>query len=310
MKKEAAARGVPLAAALPLDLLAAVCRALPAAFYFANPLVEPIVLRHLDIVFGGQAANGARELLDFGFSLCDAVLRHRGHTGGVDSLDEVHHLRQVCLGQLNALGVGDRKRFAHGGNKAATLLGARLRGASVGPAVGHAGLVDAVVEHEFGPHAVGDVVLDGMGDAAARIEPVDRGDGCGVRAGRRAKADFACIGKGERAVEKHGVHALADTKNGMLPAKAFGNLLLARNAVAQRGDERVGSHDALHSLECLVETGGLDCHIEEQMRWTYSAGQTAKTRAGYPTPSRTLGKVQKMTAPVAGSSSRWSMTSI
>ena len=85
MKKEAAARGVPLAAALPLDLLATVCRALPAAFYFANPLVEPIVLRHLDIVFGGQAANGARELLDFGFSLCDAVLRHRGHTGGVDS---------------------------------------------------------------------------------------------------------------------------------------------------------------------------------------------------------------------------------
>ena len=41
------------------------------------------------------------------FSLRDAVLRHRGHTGGVDSLDEVHHLRQVCLGQLNALGVGD-----------------------------------------------------------------------------------------------------------------------------------------------------------------------------------------------------------
>ena len=83
MKKEAAARGVPLAAALPLGLLAAVCRALPAAFYFANPLVEPIVLRHLDIVFDGQMANGARELLDFGFSLRDAVLRHRGHTGRV-----------------------------------------------------------------------------------------------------------------------------------------------------------------------------------------------------------------------------------
>lgn len=44
----------------------------------------------------------------------------------------------------------------------------------------------------------------------------------------------------------------------MLPAKALGNLLLARNAVAQRGDERVGSHDALHSLECLVESRRLD----------------------------------------------------
>ena len=76
------------------------------------------------------------------------------------------------------------------------------------------------------------VALDGMGDAAARIELVDSGDGRGVRAGRRAKADLARIGKGERAVEEHGVHALADTKDGVLPAKAFGNLLLARNAVA------------------------------------------------------------------------------
>ena len=230
-------------------------------------------------MFGCEAADGARELINLGFAPCDAVLSHRGHTGGVDSLDEVHHLRQVCLGQFNALGVGDRKRFAHGGNKAATLLGARLRGASVGPAVGHAGLVDAVVEHEFGPHAVGDVVLDGMGDAAARIELVDHGDGCGVRAGRRAKADFARIGKGERAVEKHGVHALADTKNGMLPAKAFGNLLLARNAVAQRGDERVGSHDALHSLECLVETGGLDCQ-DDQIGGRRLAGTDGREIAG------------------------------
>ena len=74
----------------------------------------------------------------------------------------------------------------------------------------------------------------------------------------RAKANLARIGKGERAVEEHGIHALANTKNGMLPAKALGNLLLARNAVAQRGDERVGPHDALHSLERLVESRRLD----------------------------------------------------
>lgn len=129
--------------------------ALPAFLDIADAPIEPLVLRCLDIVFGCEAADGARELINLCFALRDAVLSHRGHTGGVDSLDEVHHLRQVCLGQFNALGVGDRKRFAHGGNKAATLLGARLRGASVGPAVGHAGLVDAVVEHEFGPHAVG-----------------------------------------------------------------------------------------------------------------------------------------------------------
>ena len=123
------------------------------------------------------------------------------------------------------------------------------------------------------------VALDGMGDAAARVEPVDSGDGRGVRAGRRAKADLARIGKGERAVEKHGVHALADTKNGMLPAKAFGNLLLARNAVAQRGDERVGSHDALHSLECLVETGGLD-RQDDQIGGRCLAGADGREIAG------------------------------
>ena len=102
------------------------------------------------------------------------------------------------------------------------------------------------------------VALDGMGDAAACVELVDGGDGSGLGVCCRAKANLARIGKGERAVEEHGVHALANTKNGMLPAKALGNLLLTRNAVAQRGDERVGSHDALHSLECLVESRRLD----------------------------------------------------
>ena len=72
-----------------------------------------------------------------------------------------------------------------------------------------------------------------MGDAAARIELVDGSNGSGLGARCRAKANLARIGKGERAVEEYGVHALADTKNGVLPAKALGNLLLARDAVAQ-----------------------------------------------------------------------------
>lgn len=81
--------------------------ALPAFLDIADAPIEPLVLWCLDIVFGCEAADGARELINLGFAPCDAVLSHRGHTGGVDSLDEVHHLRQVCLGQLNALGVGD-----------------------------------------------------------------------------------------------------------------------------------------------------------------------------------------------------------
>ena len=60
----------------------------------------------------------------------------------------------------------------------------------------------------------------------------------------------------------------------------------------------------------LVSVRGCCYEKETFALCAYAAGQTVKTRAGYPTPSRTLGKVQKMTAPVAGSSSRWSMTSI
>lgn len=232
MKKEAAAREVPFAAVFAIETVGCGAAALPAGLDFADARIEPFVLRHLDTVLGREAADGTRKFLDLGSALSDAVLRHRGHAGGIEPFYETHHLRQVFLGELDALGIGDCKRLAHGGDKTAELLGALLRSASVGAAVGHTGLVDAVVEHEFGPHAMCDVVLDGMGDAAARVEPVDSGDGRGVGAGGRTKADLARIGKGERAVEKHSVHALADSEDGVLPAKALGNLLLAGDAVA------------------------------------------------------------------------------
>ncbi len=133
---------------------------------------------------------------------------------------------------------------------------------------------------EFWPHAVRNVALDGMGDAAARIELVDGGNGCGLGARCRAKANLARIGKGELSVEEHGVHALADAQDGMLPAKALGNLLLARNAVAQRGDERVRAHDVFHSLERLVETGGLD-RQDDQIGGCCLAGAHGLESAGF-----------------------------
>ena len=65
----------------------------------------------------------------------------------------------------------------------------------------------------------------------------------------------------------------------MLPAKTLGNLLLARNAVAQRGDERIGPHDALHSLECLVESGCLD-REDDQIGGCRLAGADGFERTG------------------------------
>ena len=53
-----------------------VSRALPACLDIANALIEPFVLRCLDIVLGRQTADGAGELLDLCFALRDAVLSH------------------------------------------------------------------------------------------------------------------------------------------------------------------------------------------------------------------------------------------
>lgn len=129
MKKEAAARGVPFAAVFAIETVGCGAAALPAGLDFADARIEPFVLRRLDTVLGREAADGTRKFLDLGSALSDAVLRHRGHAGGIEPFYEAYHLRQVRLGELDALGIGDCKRLAHGGNKAATLLGAWIRGA-------------------------------------------------------------------------------------------------------------------------------------------------------------------------------------
>lgn len=96
--------------------------------------------------------------------------------------------------------------------------------------------------------------------------------------------------EGELSVEEHGVHALANTKNGMLPAKALGDLLLARNAVAQRGDERIGPHDALHSLECHIESSRLD-RKNDQIGGRCLAGADRFERTGHAVDGERIARV-------------------
>ena len=50
--------------------------ALPVFLDIADAPIEPLVLRCLDIVFGCEPADGARELINLGFAPCDAVLSH------------------------------------------------------------------------------------------------------------------------------------------------------------------------------------------------------------------------------------------
>ena len=76
----------------------------------------------------------------------------------------------------------------------------------------------------------------------------------------------------------------------MLPAKALGDLLLARNAVAQRGDERIGPHDALHSLECHIESSRLD-RKNDQIGGRCLAGADRFERTGHAVDGERIARV-------------------
>ena len=76
----------------------------------------------------------------------------------------------------------------------------------------------------------------------------------------------------------------------MLPAKALGDLLLARNAVAQRGDERIGPHDALHSLECHIESSRLD-RKNDQIGGRHLAGADRFERTGLAVDGERIARV-------------------
>lgn len=72
MKMKAAVRECPCGG-FAVESVDVVSRALPACLDIANALIEPFVLRCLDIVLGRQTADGAGELLDLGFAPRDSV---------------------------------------------------------------------------------------------------------------------------------------------------------------------------------------------------------------------------------------------
>ena len=196
----------------------------------------------------------------------DAVLRHGGHAVRVEPFDDVQHLGEVRLRERDALGVGHRERLAHGAHETAALLAAALGGAAVGSTVGHARLVDAVVHHELGPHAMANVLLHHMRHAGTLVKVGDIGHNLRVCARRCAKANLAGVAVSERAIEKHHVHALADAQHRVLPAESGGDALLARDAVAQACNARVGAYHGFHRVERLVKTGCLDSENHQVSR--------------------------------------------
>ena len=77
-------------------------RWLPVCFDLANAVVEPSILRDEDTVLLGKANDGPSEFLDLGSAVRDTVLRHRGHACWVNRGDEVHHIAQIQLGELDS----------------------------------------------------------------------------------------------------------------------------------------------------------------------------------------------------------------
>ena len=103
-----------------------------------------------------------------------------------------------------------------------------------------------------------DVLLHHVRHAGALVKVGNVSNNLGICACRRAKANLSGVAVGERAVEKHHVHALADAQHGTLPAESCGNALLARDAVAQARDARMGAHHGFHRVERLGQAGCLD----------------------------------------------------
>ena len=97
----------------------------------------------------------------------------------------------------------------------------------------------------------------------ARVQVVDGLHHGGFRPLGCSKADFSALDKGQRSVEKDRVHTLADSENGVLPSKALSDSLLARDAVAERGDAGIGPHYGFHRVERLLESRGLDRKYDE-----------------------------------------------
>ena len=120
------------------------------------------------------------------------------------------------------------------------------------------------------------VPLHHMRHAGTLVKARDIGHYLRVCARRCAKANLSGVAVGKCAIEKHHVHALADAQHRALPAKSGGNALLARDAVAQARDARVGVHHSFHRVERLLKAGRLDSKNHQVSRGCLARAHTAQ----------------------------------
>ena len=96
------------------------------------------------------------------------------------------------------------------------------------------------------------------GDARALEEIRDVvDDSCG-RALGGSQVDVARAAVAQLAGQEGGVEALGGCEHDVVPAKALGDALLARDAVQQRRDARVGANERGCLVERGIQAGGLD----------------------------------------------------
>ena len=77
-------------------------------------LVQPVVDRDGNAVFGGQPANGACKQLHFALPVVFAVLPHRGLTVGGQVVNDVHPCGHVLLRERDTLCIGHGGHLPHG----------------------------------------------------------------------------------------------------------------------------------------------------------------------------------------------------
>ena len=198
----------------------------------------------------GAAHDLAREGIDLGGVVVDHVLAHGGGAARIERPLQRDHARKLAFGDRDALGRGHSDHLAHGRHIGAEIL-AQLVGhnLAIGNLIGGAGLVDAHVQHEFGPKAIGDVLLNQVGEVGRFEDGAYGVEGRLRRLGEHADVELAIFAIGEGGPEPHGVHALRYAHHDAVPAVARGDGLLARDAVEHGDDAGVRADQGGHQVE-------------------------------------------------------------
>ena len=172
-------------------------------------------------------------------------------------VNDVHPCGHVLLRERDALCIGHGGHLPHGADHGVPGLSGHLQRAVI--ALEHqGGLVAAGVAQQLAPHVGADVRRYDIGEADAvkkRGEPLEA---AGVLPGGDAYCQFPNGVADDAVALLLGGHPLRHAPDHMLRTKGISQDLLAGDAIEDRDQERVRSHQVAAGLDGVLQTAELD----------------------------------------------------